>query len=212
MFLGMYSYVRGKKEPVDYEQYRLACDKVDDGGDYQPYSDTPTDNETVAFNMHMNLISGAQQYIYIDTPYLILPDAMEQALIRSAKSGVDVRILTPHVPDKLLVFQITRGYYQRLIENGVKIYEYTPGFVHAKNFVSDDRLAIIGSTNTDYRSYFLHFENGVLMCDTPQIKEIRDDFLASIAKAQCISEEKVKKEWLIVRLFRAVLNVFIPLV
>lgn len=211
MFLGMYSYVREKKEPIDYEKYHLACDDVNDGGFYQPYSDTPTDNEPVALSMHMNLLSSAKHYIYIDTPYLILPDAMTQALIRSAKSGVDVRILTPHIPDKVLVFQITRGYYQRLVENGVKIYEYTPGFNHAKNVVTDDRLAIVGSSNTDYRSYFLHFENGVLMCYTPEIKKIRDDFLASVEKSHLVTMEELKKEWLIVRLFRAVLNLFIPL-
>ena len=212
MFLGMYSFVYDHKEPLDYQKYHLTYDVVNDGGVYQPYSDTPTDHEPVAFNMHMNLISSARNYIYIDTPYLILPDAMLQALFRSAKSGIDVRILTPHIPDKQLVFQITRGYYRRLIENGVKIYEYTPGFVHAKNVVTDDRLAIVGSTNTDYRSYFLHFENGVLMCNTPQIKEIRNDFLDSLKDAQQITEEEVKKEWLIVHIFRAILNIFIPLV
>jgi cardiolipin synthase len=212
MFLGMYSYVRTLKDPIDYQKYHLPCDAVDDKGFYQPYSDTPTDNEPVALNMHLNLVTSAEKYIYIDTPYLILPETMAEALIRAAKSGVDVRILTPHIPDKIGVFQITRGYYQRLVEKGVKIYEYLPGFNHAKNFVSDDRLAIVGSANTDYRSYFLHFENGVLMGNTPEIAKIRDDFLASIAKSHQITEEELKKEWAIVRLFRAFMNIFIPLV
>lgn len=213
MFLGMYSYVRGKKEePIDYQKYHLPCDQTDDGGFYQPYSDTPTDNEPVALGMHMNLIASAKHYIYIDTPYLILPDAMMQALIRAAKSGVDVRIMTPHIPDKIFVFQITRGHYERLVENGVKIYEYTPGFNHAKNFVTDDRLAIVGSANTDYRSYFLHFENGILMCRTPQIAEVRDDFLTSVEKSHLVTLKEVKNQMPIVRVFRAVLNMFIPLV
>jgi len=199
MFLGMYSYVRGKKEePIDYQKYHLPCDQTDDGGFYQPYSDTPTDNEPVALGMHMNLIASAKHYIYIDTPYLILPDAMMQALIRAAKSGVDVRIMTPHIPDKIFVFQITRGHYERLVENGVKIYEYTPGFNHAKNFVTDDRLAIVGSANTDYRSYFLHFENGILMCRTPQIAEVRDDFLTSVEKSHLVTLKEVKNQMPIV--------------
>ena len=212
MFLGLYSYVSGKKQPIDYLKYRLPCEAVNDGGVYQPYSDTPTDNEPVALNMHLNMISSAQHYIYIDTPYLILPEVMALALIRAAKSGVDVRIMTPHIPDKKLVFQITRGYYQRLVENGVKIYEYTPGFIHAKNFVADDRLAIVGSANTDYRSYFLHFENGVLMYNTPEIVKIRDDFCSAVKVSHQVSVEEVQNELWVVRVFRAVLNVFIPLV
>lgn len=212
MFLGMYSYVRTDKELIDYQKYKLPCDEVDDYGYYQPYSDTPTDHKPIALNMHMNLVSSAEKYIYIDTPYLILPERMTEALIRASVAGVDVRILTPHIPDKLLVFQITRGFYERLVKNGIKIYEYTPGFNHAKNFVTDDRLAIIGSANTDYRSYFLHFENGVLMCETPEIVKIRKDFEDSIQKSHLITEEELQKEWAIVRLFRAFLNMFIPLV
>ena len=104
-------------------------------GFYQPYSDTPTDEEPFALNVHLNMIQHAKEYIYIDAPYLILTESMKTALKMAAKNGVDVRILTPHIPDKKLVFQITRGHYFDLISNGVKIYEYTPGFNHAKNMV-----------------------------------------------------------------------------
>ena len=212
MFLGMYTFLTDKNKKIDYLKYKLPCDEVSDGGFYQPYSDTPTDSEAVALNMHLNMVTRARHYVFIDTPYLILTENMIQALIRAAKSGVDVRILTPHHPDKLLVFQITRGNYARLVENGVKIYEYTPGFNHAKNFVSDDSLAIVGSANTDYRSYFLHFENGVLMHNTPEIEKIRDNFLTSLLDARQVTRRDIEKELWIVKIIRAILNIFIPLV
>ena len=211
MFLGMLAFCRGKDDNLHFHDYELPCDDVSDGGFYQPYCDTPTDNEAVALNMHLNMVTHAKKYVYIDTPYLILTETMKQALMRAAKSGVDVRILTPHIPDKKLVFQITRGYYRQLIEAGVRIYEFTPGFNHAKNFVSDDRLAIVGSVNTDYRSYFLHFENAVLMDRTPSVLQIRDDFLNSLEKSQEITLEDTKKTFVLIRLVRAVLNIAIPL-
>ncbi len=212
MFLGMLTFCRGKKsDPVDYKKYRVLCDRVNDGGLYLPYSDTPTDKECIALNMHLNMVTHAKSYIYIDTPYLILTETMKQALMRAAGSGVDVRILTPHIPDKRLVFEITRGYYRQLIEAGVRIYEYTPGFNHCKNFVSDDRIAIVGSTNTDYRTYFLHFENAVMMYNTTEIGKIRDNFLDALKQSREITEEDVNHTFLIVRLMRSVLNIFIPL-
>lgn len=211
MFLGMLAFCRGKDDDLDFKRYQLPCDDVCDGGFYQPYCDTPTDNEPVALSMHLNMVTHAQKYIYIDTPYLILTETMKQALMRAAKSGVDVRILTPHIPDKQLVFQITRGYYRQLIEAGVRIYEFTPGFNHCKNFVSDDRLAIVGSVNTDYRSYFLHFENAVLMYHTPSVRQARDDFLQSLEKSEEIILADTKKTFILVRLIRDVLNIAIPL-
>ena len=150
MFLGMLSYCRPSEIGMpDYRSYQLPCAKVNDGGCYQPFSDTPTDKENTVLTMQLNLINHAHQYIYIDTPYLIPTDSVLQALMRAARNGVDVRILTPAIPDKKTVFQITRGNYRRLLQAGVKIYEYTPGFNHAKNFVMDDKMAIVGSANMD---------------------------------------------------------------
>ena len=212
MFMGMLTYVRGDDNPVDYEKYHLPCDAVSDGGYYQPYSDTPTDTETVAMNMHLNMIAHANRYIYIDTPYLILTEAMKNELILAAKNGVDVRILTPHIADKKLVFMITRSYYLPLLEGGVKIYEYTPGFNHAKNFVSDDNMAIVGSANTDYRSYFLHFENGVLLHNTPEIIKIRENFEKALEVSHEMTVAEMKETNVIVRMMQALLSVFIPLI
>lgn len=212
MFMGMLSYVRSDEEgDVLYLNYKYKNSVESDGGIYQPWSDTPTDKESVALNMHLNMVKHAKKYIYIDTPYLILTETMKQALILAAKSGVDVRILTPHIPDKWLVFQITQGFYSQLIEAGVKIYEFTPGFNHTKNFVVDDEYAIVGSANTDYRSYFLHFENGCLMYKTSEIKKIRENFEEAIEKSQRITQEDCDKTFFLFRMLRGVLNLFIPL-
>ena len=213
MFLCMLSYCRPASiDMPDYRYYRLPCAKVNDNGCYQPFSDTPTDRENTVLSMQLNLINHAHQYIYIDTPYLIPTESVMQALMRASKNGVDVRILTPAIPDKKTVFQITRGNYRRLLQTGVKIYEYTPGFNHAKNFVMDDKMAIVGSANMDYRTYFLHLENGVLMYDTPEIVRIREDFENSIAKSKEITLEEDAKTNIVVRLVRMILNLFIPLV
>ena len=212
MFMGMLSYVRSSNEPiVDYERYHLPVNGKGDGGYYQPWSDTPTDRESVALNMHLNMVKHAKEYVYIDTPYLILNETMKQELILAAKSGVDVRILTPHIPDKKLVFPITRGFYKPLVKAGVKIYEFTPGFNHTKNFVSDDSIAIVGSANMDYRSYFLHFENGCTMYKTSEILKIKQNFLDALEVSKQITEEDIDKTFVLVKVIRAVLNLFIPL-
>lgn len=213
MFLGMLSYCRPASVGMpQYQTYHLVYEHEGDGGFYQPFSDTPTDRENTVLEMQLNLINHAHQYIYIDTPYLIPTDSVIHALMRAARNGVDVRILTPHIPDKKTVFQITRGHYRQLLQAGVKIYEYTPGFNHAKNFVCDDKIAIVGSANMDYRTYFLHLENGVLMYKTSEIVRIREDFEDSIAKSEEITLEKDAKTNIIVRLWRMILNLFIPLV
>lgn len=213
MFMGMLSYVRSKEEgKVDYEKYHIPYSVKENYGYYQPWSDTPTDKESVALNMHLNMVKYARDYVYIDTPYLILNETMKQELILSAKSGVDVRILTPHIPDKKIVFEITRGFYKQLVEAGVKIYEFTPGFNHTKNFVADDTLAIVGSANTDYRSYFLHYENGCLMYKTSEIRKIKQNFLDACEKSHLVTLDEIHKTNVIVRMIRAVLNLMIPLV
>lgn len=210
MFLGMFVYL-SKQENIDFSRYHLACEKVTDGGFYLPWSDTPTDDENVALNMHMNIISHAKNYVYIDTPYLILPESMKTQLRLAAKNGVDVRILVPGIPDKFLVNQITKGSYERLLLAGVRIYEYTPGFNHCKNMIADDSIATIGSANTDYRSYYLHFEDGVLVHNTKELDKIRDDFIGSLKKSHEVTLEETHKTPMIVRLIRAVLSVFIQL-
>ena len=129
-------------------------------GFVQPYGDTPLDHETVGENAYLNIINQAKRYVYIFTPYLIIDNEMMTCLCLAAKNGVDVRIITPGIPDKKLVFLLTQSYYEQLIDAGVKIYEYEPGFLHAKSFVCDDEVATVGSINLDYRSLYLHLSAG----------------------------------------------------
>lgn len=146
------------------------------GGFIQPYADTPLDNEQVGENVYMNLINGATRYIWFTTPYLIITDEMNCALTLAAKRGVDVRIITPGIPDKRTVYGLTRSYYRRLIEAGVKIYEYTPGFIHSKQCVADDVAATCGTINLDYRSLYHHFENGIFMFNCNAVLDMKKDF------------------------------------
>lgn len=145
-------------------------------GYIQPYADSPMDYEHVGENVYLNAIASAEKYIYFMTPYLIITEDMNRALGLAAKRGVDVRIVTPGIPDKKGVYTMTRSYYPGLIRRGVKIYEYTPGFCHAKMCVADDNMATVGTINLDYRSLYHHFENGVLMYDCPAILDIKKDF------------------------------------
>ena len=140
----------------------------------QPYADSPLDEEPVAETVYLNILAQAHHYVYIYTPYLAVGEEMLDALKNAAKRGVDVRLVLPGVPDKKIVFRLSRSYYLPLLRAGVRIYEYTPGFLHAKCFVSDDRVAVVGSINMDYRSLFLHFECGVLLQHN-QVLALRDD-------------------------------------
>ena len=213
MFLTMWEYVREVK--VDYDALHpnvLPAEAALGSGFFvQPYTDNPLDNEAVGETVYLNLISKAERYVYIMTPYLIISDSVNTALCNAAKSGVDVRIMTPHIPDKPLVFELTRSHYEPLLEAGVKIFEYTPGFVHAKNLVSDDVYAVVGSINMDYRSMFLHFEDAVWLCHDPSVLDVKTDFLATQIKCQPITLEQCLSHSWSRRLFRSILRVMGPL-
>ncbi len=210
-FLSMWDYVRNTRE--NYERYRPApAASVPATGFVQPYTDSPLDDEPVGETVYLSLINRACRSVYITTPYLIIDDTMTAALCASAKSGVDVRIMTPHIPDKAIVFELTRAHYGPLLEAGVKIYEYTPGFLHAKSFAVDDLYGTVGSINMDYRSLFLHFENGVLLYGTPSVKEIRADFEATLEQCQEITLEQWRSFPIHRKLMWSVLRVAAPLV
>ncbi|WP_449024307.1 cardiolipin synthase [Peptostreptococcus stomatis] len=142
----------------------------------QPFAENPLKEELLAENAYMNMAKNARDYLYITTPYLLIDDNMSEELSSAAKRGVDVRIVTPGIPDKRIVYKMTRSYYGGLARNGVRIYEYMPGFIHAKQHISDDKTAIIGTINMDYRSLYHHFENGVFMHNVDCIKDMRADF------------------------------------
>ena len=176
MFLQLYNVQTQKVE--DYKEYLKNVKPVKSAGFVCPYGDGPRyfDEDNVAENVYLNMINQAQDYIWITTPYLIIDSKLTNALCAAAKRGVDVRIITPHVPDKKIIFRITRSSYRNLQDAGVKIYEYSKGFIHSKQFLCDDEIAIVGTINLDYRSLLHHYECGVIMYGVDCLKDIKRDF------------------------------------
>ena len=211
MFLSMGDYPDGTTGKTDYSRYYPTVWDENAKGYVQPFADNPLDDEAVGETVYLNLINKAKRYVYITTPYLILSSEMLTALTSAAKCGVDVRIITPHIPDKWYVHAVSRSHYQPLIEAGVKIYEYTPGFIHAKTFVVDDDYAVVGTINLDYRSLYLHFECAVWMYQTPSVAQVRDDFFKTQQISQEITLEECRSLSFPRRLGRSVLRVFAPL-
>ena len=211
MFLSMWDYLDSTTGKTDYSRYYPTVWDENAKGYVQPFADNPLDDEAVGETVYLNLINKAKRYVYITTPYLILSSEMFTALTSAAKCGVDVRIITPHVPDKWYVHAVSRSHYQPLIEAGVKIYEYTPGFIHAKTFVVDDDYAVVGTINLDYRSLYLHFECAVWMYQTPSVAQVRDDFFKTQQISQEITLEECRSLSFPRRLGRSVLRVFAPL-
>lgn len=160
---------------------------------------------------YLQIMNNAKDYVYINTPYLIIDSSVVSALCLAAKSGVDVRIVTPHIWDKWIVHMTTRSYYRELIDAGVRIYEYSKGFIHSKTFVSDDTTATVGTTNLDFRSLYLHFECGVWMYQSTAVMEVKDDFLRTLDACQEITAEDCKCS-IPMRIFQDVLRVFAPLI
>lgn len=158
-------------------------------GYIQPYADNPLDHEIVGENVYLNIINTANHYVYIYTPYLIIDNEMMTALCLAAKRGVDVRIVTPEIPDKKAVFWLTQSYYGQLVDAGITIYQYTPGFIHAKCFVSDDKVATVGTINMDFRSLYLHFENGVFLYKNDVVEQMKKDMLKTFEISQHITRQ-----------------------
>ena len=175
-----------------------------------PYSDGPLNEKNPAEGIYMQILGTAQKYVYIATPYLVIDNTMKNMLIMAAKSGIDVRIVTPHIPDKWYVHHITQYNYLELLEAGVKIYEYIPGFIHSKLFVSDDKIATVGTVNMDYRSFVFHFECGAWICECDVVTDIKVDMLKIFSESQEIKIEEWKKRPLRIRFLQAFLHIFAP--
>ncbi len=201
-FLTLWEYITKEKirNPKPYSN-------ENDEGIYQPYTDSPIDAEPIGENIYLNIISNAKKYIYISTPYFVVSDEMIRAITNASKCGVDVRIVVPHIPDKWAVNQATKANYSRLISAGVKVYEYERGFNHSKLVISDDKIATVGSVNFDFRSFYLSFENGVVIYESPVIKDILNDYLQILDESILVTN-KMSKSHLPMRLFRAVLGAF----
>ncbi len=213
MFLTMWNFLNNTK-PDNYSIYMPQKEDIADcvsDGFVIPYTDSPLDNEPVGENVYLNIINDAKDYVYITTPYLIIDNEMQTALVLAAKSGIDVRIITPHVADKWFVHAVTRAHYKKLVKYGVKIYEYTPGFIHAKNFVSDDSVAVVGTINLDFRSLYLHFECATWMYKTESVFDVKQDFLETLKKCQEITYSDCMKVNFFVRIGRSLLRLFAPM-
>ncbi len=211
MFLEMWDYIRHEEDDCLKYRPRLPQYETQEHGFVQPYGDTPLDRENVGENVYLNMITKAKDYLYIYTPYLIIDQEMQTALCNAAKSGVDVRLVTPGIPDKKIIFLMTRSNYKVLLESGIKIYEYTPGFIHAKCFLCDDETAAVGSINLDYRSLYLHFECGVWIHRSEAVMQLKEDMEQTFACSRQIKKEEWKEPGVCLRVVQTVLRLFAPL-
>jgi cardiolipin synthase len=211
IFLRMWNLQQPQK--IVYEAFypwqESACPVPSDGY-VQPYADSPIDDENVGEHVYIQIINNAREYLYINTPYLVADENLLSALKLAAKSGVDVRIITPHRWDKKIVAITSRSYYRELVSAGVKIYEYTDGFNHSKTFVSDDKVATVGTTNLDFRSLYLHFECGVWLYKNRAISSIKEDFLATLPSCRQITLKDCARN-AFQRIVQDILRLFAPL-
>lgn len=207
-FLGMWEYCSGLIENMNLF-FPEKIDFFQETSIIVPYNSIPKDCEAMGQRVFLNLITRAKRFIHITTPYLVLDTATQTALCNAGKSGIEVVILTPHIPDKKLVFQMTRAFYVPLIASGVQIYEFTPGFIHEKKVIVDNIFATIGTVNLDYRSLFLHFENGIWLWNSPCIQDMEEDFQKILAKSQIYTESGDCRA--ITKIMRGILRLFSPL-
>ncbi|MCH4035135.1 MAG: phospholipase D-like domain-containing protein [Lachnospiraceae bacterium] len=214
MFVEMWNVIHPDDEDDKY--YDAFYPKVTyqarkEAGFVQPYCDSPLDDERVGENVYMDICDQAKNYCWFITPYLIITDEMSRTLTNAAKRGVDVRIITPGVPDKKLVYLTTRSYYPQLARAGVRIFEYTPGFCHAKMCVSDDVCATCGTINLDFRSLYHHFENGVFLAFDPAVLAIRNDFKTMFPQCREVTQKAKGRRSIPKRVFQCVLRLFASL-
>ena len=208
MFLQMWN---ASEREQSYKPYLCAVPAASASGLVIPYGEDPTCRERVAKTVYLHILNQAKRYVYIMTPYLILDSEMSNALQYAAKRGVEVRIILPHIPDKRTAFALAKSHYRELTGAGVRIYEYTPGFVHAKVFLSDDTCGVVGSINLDYRSLYLHYECAAYLYKVPALADIKADFEETFAKSQLVTAGDIQKQSPLSRVTAALLKVAAPL-
>ena len=209
MFLTMWNAYRNEDE--DFTKFKVDfSDKNRENGYVIPYAETPLDEEITGEDTYLNIINQANHYVYIFTPYLIIDTDMINSLALAAKRGVDVRIVIPGIPDKKIVYTLTESYIEPLVKSGVKVYKYTPGFIHAKVFVSDDKVATVGTINMDYRSLYLHFECGCYFEEVDVISDIKKDVIDTIDKSREISLKEATPN-IVKGIWQSILRLFAPL-
>ena len=212
-FLEMWNAVSDKdKNDSDFTGFLVQTDyQAKQTGFIQPYADSPMDHEQVGEEVYISMVNKAEKYCWFMTPYLIITDEMSHALCLAAKRGVDVRIITPGIPDKKMVYQVTKANFDILIKAGVKIYEYTPGFIHGKVCIIDDSSALVGTVNMDFRSYYQHYECGVWMHETACLTDIKNDFEEIFKVSHEVSLEECVNTNPAVKVYRNILKVFSPI-
>ena len=193
MFIEFWNAFSIDKDKIDAGILKFEGKGGSNNGYVLPFYDSPIRDEHTSNELFSEILSTATDYVWFYTPYLMLGDALFDSFIRAAKRGVDVRIIMPGIPDKKMVFRLSRSYYKDLMKAGVKIYEYTPGFVHAKAYIADDQIAGIGTVNLDYRSLFLHFECSSLFYKSDIIQDLKKDYQTTQKDCKAITMEDMKK-------------------
>ncbi len=211
LFLGLYGITR--RAGVEVKPYLPETYEFFEGEGYvQPFGDGPSPlySRHLSEDVYINILNGAKKYVYITTPYLIIDYRMREALVLAAQRGVDVRVVTPHIPDKKIAFALTRSNYMALIRAGVHVYEYTPGFIHAKSFLADGEVGVVGTVNLDYRSFLFHFEDAVFMYKTAALEGLKADF-ESIFESSALQTEEDAKRNVVFRWICEIAKIFAPL-
>jgi cardiolipin synthase len=209
IFLNVWESLTG--EHLDSKKFIKNEEVSDSEGYVISFQDGPLNYNHIIHEVYLTMINTAEKYIYISTPYLILDDEILLALKIAAARGIDVRIITPKKPDKKFVFMVTKENYKSLIEAGVRIYEYTPGFIHTKAVVSDDDIGTIGTSNFDFRSFYLHYEDISLIYKTKSVKDLRNDFIETFAISEEIEAKDIKRNNIFKRALLVVLKILSPL-
>ena len=209
MFLTMWNAnIKEDKDILKYKYEFKNIEKID--GYVVPYGVAPLHEDLIGEDVYINIINSAKKYLYIMTPYLIIDTDMTNALIRAAKRGVDVKIIVPGIPDKKIVYTQTSSFFELLSNGGVKIYKFTKGFVHSKVYVSDDKRAVVGTINMDYRSLYLHFENGIYMENVKEIKDVKKDMDETLKDCKKLNDKDVKSG-IFKSIWQSILRLFAPL-
>lgn len=210
IFLEMWEESSQKKDknPMEYTPREIPAED----SFVQPFAGGPHRNpNNPVEGVYSRMINKARDYVYITTPYLVLDGKLLDNLIQAAQSGVDVRIITPHIYDKWYVYMVNISNYGKLVQNGVRVYEYTPGFIHAKNMISDDECAVCGTINLDYRSLYIHYENGVLLSENEAVLKMRDDFMETLEQCEEIHYTEWKKRPIHQKIVQWILRLYSPL-
>ena len=210
MFLQMWAIDEKKQEYRKYLRTNTITPEYKNGF-IIPYADCPLDNDKVGERVYMDILNRAERYVHIMSPYLILDNEIETAIKYAAERGVEVTLILPGIPDKKIPYALAKTHYKSLLESGVHIYEYKPGFVHAKVFISDDIEAVVGTINLDYRSFYHHFECAAYMYKAEVIADVEKDFEQTLQKCRRVNSNTIKKEKITTKIVGYLVKIFAPL-